>query len=452
MYMVAELTPTGFSLGIEGQHYHAEPCAFRFPEAVWERFPAKQALMNELSYTATLATPLILNHPHIHYNTPAPRFLRIYQDCFEQAIPNLVEWIPHETSDEILQRFRRLRCEFSPGQAAELLTDVDGWESQRVILPLSFGKDSLLSLAALQRLGYEVIPVNLDERIQPRWDGIRNGLIAQLEEEHGLVCRRATNEIQLLSDYQILGGPESRLYQMQIHFGYLLAMLPFSLYYRAPTIILSNEYPNTLDKVHREGLLCPHKFMQSREGVAILANLAESFSNGQMTAANLIGGLGNFAIHRILHQEFPALGAMRHSCHLEMSAHKRWCHDCERCAQAYVYTLALGMDPAAMGFEFSMLGEDKAEHFRIFNGPVHASDAFRHFTIDEECLAFLMASQKGAEGALIDRFKRDYFAQVAQQQGALEQRVFCDHSEPGNRLEQSAKDHFSKILSGYLKN
>lgn len=447
MQMTVELTGRGFALSIEGPHYRALPCEFRFPEAVWEAFPARQALVDELAYTSTLVTPLILKHPQVRYSTPAPRYLQTYRECFEQAIPNLVEWIPQESSEEILERFRSLQCEFSSGEASPLLETCEGWEARRVILPLSFGKDSLLSLAVLQRMGYEVIPVNLDERIQPRWDGIRNGLIERLEREQGLHCERATNEIQLLSDYQILGGHETRLYQMQLHFGYLFAMLPFAHYYRAPNVILSNEYPNTLDKVHREQLLCPHKYMQSREGGQILAATAHGFSQGQISAANLIGGLGNFAIHRILHGLFPEFGDLRHSCHLELSEHKRWCHDCERCAQAYLYSLALGLDVEAMGFEQSMLEEDKAKYFRLFAAPIHAADRFRQFIRDEERLAFLWALERGHRAPLIERFHREHGPQSAQEREALQQSVFAEHSQPSQAIEQEAKDTFTHILA-----
>ena len=101
-------TPRGFSLRIDGPHWRVEPCEISFPEEIWKDFPAKESLKNELAYIFTQATPVILKHPTLWYPTPEPRFLHEYEECFELSIPNMVEPIPAENSEEVLSLFRSI--------------------------------------------------------------------------------------------------------------------------------------------------------------------------------------------------------------------------------------------------------------------------------------------------------------------------------------------------------
>lgn len=442
-------TPRGFSVAISGA-WQAASCELRFPEKVWRSFPAKNRLINELSYILTLVTPLILKHPTVWYTTPVPRFFDLYNDCFERAIPNLVEFIPVERANDILRRFRATGRHFSEKRRMENMKRLSEWDKNRVVLPFSFGKDSLLSLATLRRLGYDVILVNIDERVLPRGKKIRETLKKKMAKDLGLSCHTVTNEIQLLSDYQVLERPETRLHQVHIYFVYLFAMIPFCTYYRAPTVVFSNEYHHSLNHVHKEGYLLANKVMQSLEVTRKLKRLAEDFSGGQISAVNLIGSLGNFAIHRILHEAFPDFGKYRITCHMEVSDYKRWCHDCPNCAQAFIHFLAMGLDPFLMGFEVSMLSEDKKTLFSLFKKTVHDSDDYHSFIRDEEALAFLMAYRHGAKGPLMDRFEKEFLFRIERNETKLRKRVFkLQNGTDGETSEKEAGTLYQRFLKKY---
>ena len=249
---------------IGGPHWKADSCEIAFPEQVWRDFPAKEALRQELAYILTQVTPLILNHPTAWYSTAEPRFLDTYETCFELSIPNMVEPIPTEDSEAVLFSFRSI-LRYFPQRASSKngIGPTDGWNPRRVILPFTYGKDSLLSLATLSALGYEVILVHIDECVLPRAKAIRKGMEGEFLREHKLRYHEVRNEIQLLSDWQVLDRPVTRLHQVHIHFIYLFAMLPFCMYYRAPYIAVSNEFENSLPCIHRRGFSAPHKYMQS---------------------------------------------------------------------------------------------------------------------------------------------------------------------------------------------
>ena len=130
MQVKTELGPRGFQLSIEGSAWRADPCAMVFPEAVWRSFPAKNLLVRELAYILTLAPPLILRHPTVWYQTPAPQFFGLYNDCFEAAIPNLTDPIETESAAEMLVRFRETGRHFArdgrPSRSALRETGMNG--------------------------------------------------------------------------------------------------------------------------------------------------------------------------------------------------------------------------------------------------------------------------------------------------------------------------------------
>ncbi len=446
-------TPRGYALGITGPYWKTETCEIVFPEEIWQNFPPadRQALKNELAYILTLAPPIILRHPTVWYPTPRPRFLDIYEECFTQAIPNMVEPIPGEDADDILKVQLSVLRHF-PTEASSMGMERSGsWNPRRVILPFTFGKDSLLSLATLTALGYEVILVNIDECVLPKGKAIRKELEEEFLQEHDHPCHCVRNEIQLLSDWQVLNTPVTRLHQVHIHFVYLLAMIPFCTYYRAPFIVLSNEFENSLPHVHKGGFIAPHIYMQGREAAGTLARIVQGFSNGQITAINLIGILDNFSIHRILHEEFPAYGRYRVTCHMEMSDYSRWCHSCYRCAQPFMYFSALGNSPFSHGFEASMLEMEKKPLFSLFREDTHPGDEYHRFVAQEEALAFAMAHRRGVRGDLMELFEEKYLPRMENKRKSLAGKVFRLQAKPGRTpVEKRAADLYRRILKTYL--
>lgn len=445
-----EETRRGYSLGIAGPHWKADPCEIVFPEEIWRDFPAKEALRNELAYILTQATPVILKHPTLWYPTPEPRFLNTYEECFELSIPNMVEPIPTENSEEVLSLFRSILRYFPEKTPSGGIGRLDKWNPRRAVLPFTYGKDSLLSLATLSALGYEVILVHIDECVLPRGKALRKELEGDFFREHAFRYHQVRNEIQLLSDWQVLDRPVTRLHQVHIHFIYLFAMLPFCTYYRAPYIVLSNEYENSLPCMHRGGFIAPHLYMQSRSAEKRLARMAEEFTNKQITAVNPIGVLDNFSIHAILHEEFPTYGRYRVTCHMEMSDYSRWCHNCYRCAQPFIYCCALGQDPFSLGFESSMLDAGKRPLYSLFREAVHARDEYHRFVRNEESLAFLMAHRRGIQGDLMDVFEKEFLCDTKKRESSLRQKVFRLQAKPGStEPERDAAGFYKRILNKY---
>jgi len=438
-------TERGFSLEITGSRWQAPPCRFSYPEEVWQTFPAKDALIQELAYITTLVTPLILEHPEIHYDTPAPRFMQTYHDGFEAAIPNFVQHIKNEDATEILHRFRSIRRTFADKSDAPLPGRQNSWKPTAAVLPFSYGKDSLLSLATMQELGYEMQPVNIMECVQPRMHALRQGMQPALEKEFGIQCLELRNELQLLSDYEVLNRPETRLHQCHVHFVYSLGMLPFCYYFSAPAIVLSNEFNNSMNRVHRQGLIAPYKAMQTGEMTRTMSALISKFSGGAVSIVNPIGGLGDYAINQLLLHRFRDYGKYRVSCDMEISPYTRWCHNCVRCAQAYLFALAEKVDPMAIGFETAMLSVEKLHHFAVSKGTPHAEDEQLRFSQSEERLAAIRARHSGCDSEVLDHFPGCGNERETRE---LHEAIFRYQTSPESRVERQAAQLYRRLLPG----
>lgn len=451
MHFFSQQTPKGFELFVSGE-YKSEPCEFRFPEHIWQSFPQKQALINELAYVCTMAVPMILQHNHVSYNTPVPHFFDQYNEYYLKDIPIMVESISDENAYDILNRFNRIQRHFS-GPAQEMPTDKKKkWDKKRAVLPFTYGKDSLLSLVLLQEEGFEVFPVLIDDRILPRAIKIKKGLHQSFQKEFNLSIDMVENELQLLTDYQVLKKPETRLYQAQASFLYVLAMLPFCHYYEASIIVMSNEYHNSLDQVFKDDLRCAHKVMQTTDADSTITDIIETTTKGKVKAINLIKGLGNFAIHSILHEQFKPYGKYRVSCHLELVDYNQWCHDCDRCIQAYMFFLAHGTDPFDQGFETSVLNLNMKEHSSLFRSKkIHPDDEYHMWTRDEALLAFLWASQRNAKGPLIDLFKKNHLTEAISRETELKNKIFSVQEVPySDQIEIKISNRIKNRLKAFL--
>lgn len=444
MQIVTHTTDRGFSVEITGNHFQAPPCNFSYPEAVWHAFPAKEALIQELAYVTTLVTPLMLEHPEIHYDTPAPRFMQFYHDAFEASIPNIIQYIEHDEAGDILNRFRALRATFADKDNEALPNEQREWNQNSVILPFSYGKDSLMSMALLQRLEYETHPVNIMQCVQPRVHTHRERVKEAFEQEFSVHCDELRNELLLFTDHEILKTPESQLRQSHLHFVYVLGMLPFCYYYNAPSIILSNEFNNSLNRVHRQGLIVPMKVMQSQAMARKMAVMVTEFTDGKVTVENPLGGVNNFVINQLLLGPFSAYEKYRMSCDMELSPYSRWCHNCIRCAQAYLMAVANGIDPKNLGFEADMFAKKFEHHFASGEGTPHPENLFAKFAQHEEMLAALMAVKHGGDHRLLNKFGVDQSDTGLKKK--LQAEIFRYQIEPEGRIERNTAQLCREIL------
>ncbi len=111
----------------------------------------------------------------------------------------------------------------------------------------------------------------------------------------------------------------------------------------------------------------------------------------------------------------------------------------------------MGIDPFKMGFEVSMMSEDKKKLFALFEIQIHSEDEYRRYIAIEDELAFLMAVKKGAVGPLMEVFKAKVQFEnmdIKKREKKLKKKVFRLHRRPGStQVEKMA----AKLYKGCLK-
>jgi len=150
----------------------------------------------------------------------------------------------------------------------------------------------------------------------------------------------------------------------------------------------------------------------------------------------------SWGIPRVL----PRGKSVRKQLGLEISTQQRWCHDCYRCARAFVFFGAMGTDPYEMGFIESMLAMDKKKNFALF-GEWHKKDEYHRYMAVEEELAFLLARENKMNGPLMDFFRSRHQSSgidVERRIGKLREMIFRLQDRPGRTAveKKAAKLHW----------
>lgn len=74
--------------------------------------------------------------------------------------------------------------------------------------------------------------------------------------------------------------------------------------------------------------------------------------------------LEELSIFYMLHTKFADIGKYQFSCSATHPLVKgsQWCHDCAKCYRNYVFSLAIGIDPASIGFKQDMTLKTNLDH------------------------------------------------------------------------------------------
>jgi hypothetical protein len=131
-----------------------------------------------------------------------------------------------------------------------------------------------------------------------------------------------------------------------------------------------------------------------------------------------------------------------------VSDYKRWCHNCYRCAQAYLFFAATGEEPEAAGFEAPMLEEEKAPLFDLFRGPHHRKDAARRFMALQETLAFSMLARRGDDAPLVRRFAESVGPVSRRRENRMRRKAHRLQAKPGRHpVDRVAADFYRQQLA-----
>lgn len=423
MRIACELTPTGLLLRIDERSFRVA-----YPGEVWAGFPHREAFAEHYALLKALHLPQMLGREDepLTFETRRP----LHHHAIFLAMLNNVPFCADVDGVPTAERLRALMgldLRFA-GQIPRV--PGGGREThERAVVNMSFGKDSLLSWALARELGLQpLLWISVDNDC-PREYAWKEGIAARFCAEFGETVHTVVNDTGLIHRPEYWGTPPTEWGFGHLITEYAMHALPFAWQHAARYVLLGNEKSCDDSYLNRDGFRAWPVYDQSSEWSLELTHIARGLSASPVQVCSLIEPLHDLAIIRILHRRYPAIAKYQMSCFPDESEHGRdahWCGHCTKCARNFVFMHANGIDPRSVGLAVDMFGEASIRCFPLIRDAgtgVHtagydASPCGR----DEQLLALLMAHERGARGAVIERFEAGFLAEATGRRAELESR------------------------------
>ncbi len=419
LYINSALHSRGVTISLrQGEFSHSYDLSF--PEEIWAQFPDnfKKMLRDNIAHLSTIELGIMFNLHKMKYDTPLPHF----KSFFVELVLKTLIYSGDCASGKAVDYISRL-CNMEFSFASQSLpVGVESFASEeQSINTVTFGKESLVSYGLCKELGLNPILVTV---IEPDMDIPYKGkqirsfenkhkevLIKQFEDEFGAKVYKIHNELGDLRFYANWGVDMEELGWSSQLTEYMFSLVPFCYALKGKYIVFGNEKSCDSFYYSKEGFKCNPVYDQSTEWIGHMNAILHSFTNGNVKATSLVQPIHEIAVCKVLYQRYPELAKYQTSCHMDedTAENNRWCGKCSKCARLYVFMRALNFDPSSVGLR-DMFTEDCKRYYSLF----HSDKDMRDFDSlglgkEEQLFAFLLAVKNGAQGDLIDLFKKEYY-------------------------------------------
>ena len=412
-----------------------------YPNDIWKSYPQgiKEILIDNLSHLLTIDTPLIAGQKSVSYNTSEPIFRETFRQMVLKSIPSAVESYDEDTN-EIIRKFKEIVYMFDgPKKWFDFSQDIEN----RAITPLSFGKDSLLTLAVANEVGLRPRPVYINDTVSPIENKTKIQQIKLFSKEFGqaLVVK---NGIEKLNDFEYWDKDETCLSYMHMVTGFCFIALPIANHYNARYIILGNQKDMDFSFINKDEYLTYPSPDQTTEWMNKQNEMINKMTKN-VSVTSLISPLTNIAIMKILFNRYKQYAKYEISCDcLEGTNEKRWCHECNKCARLFLFISAVGADPRLVGFTKNMLEKQNKNLFTLFKSQDNYEKSKE--ARDQQLLAFYMALKNNVQGSLIDVFKKEFLEEAKEREDELYKKFFTVYDTPMPRELNDVKSIYKEEL------
>jgi hypothetical protein len=383
-----------------------------YPTLFWNAFP--KVLRKQFAQTASYYFSqhlLFSNSIRLECEFPPPMFTSLHFHGLAFALPATVSEIPNAKFSiaGLLQKLSNSehRTVFKGIPNDVVSVRPVSVKKHTLLLPMSFGKDSLLTYAVAKEIGLTVTPVFMNEPTCVVQNSIKQSIARNFAKSERITFHTFTNTLGALRDRAgLMWGWDMLITQ------YTLMYLPYLYAYRSKYLFWSNEQSTNEISHDTNGYIFSPTYEQSVAWTLQLNNLLRGFSCNTKISS-IIEPLHELPIMYILHRRYPDIGKYQLSCDSEQKRTHRWCEHCFECARIYIFLRAAGVDPKTVGFTGDMLHRSKAEYFFIF--PKHTdkkSLAEVQRMYSERLLAFYIAYKRGVKGYLMNIFVKHHLGYV----------------------------------------
>lgn len=341
----------------------------RYPAPVWQRYPAqsKKLLMDAVALSATYFVPQILNIPTIHYLTRRS-FAEPY--LFKNGLYDMATTAhaDKQSSTTYVKNYINVSRSFSSEAMIVPQIKNAGARSNTAIIPFTFGKETLLTLALALEAGMKPILVSVREPAHAYEFHHKKKLARTFTKETGIPVF-FIDYLPGIMRYGTLWNKQTELGWGLQTTEYAMLCAPFISYYSASYLCIGSEHSCDTSDIDSEGVITHWSgYDQHHEWTPYQSALVSLLCGTEITVASFVESLNELAEMLVLHRRFPALGAYQTSC---LGAHssaraKRWCERCQKCACMYVFCRVVGRNPAELGFTENLLDKKHAPLFSNF--------------------------------------------------------------------------------------
>lgn len=426
----------------------------RFPKEIWSNYPSseKEKLKRNILFNFTAHIPLLIEREvHFKANIQQPEIYSWIYHSLMRFLPAYSYLYNDKNSKAIIPVLKTiLNSNWTFEEPKDEKSEFSQTDENKVVIPLTFGKDSLLSYYLAKSLNLKTTLVYFNEPTEKYAKQHKLLLIKQFLRENQEKYHFIDNDIASLR------APDNGWFGWESTLtSYALLSLPFAHTSKAKYIIFSNEISCNDSFRSKDNIDVMFDYEQSHHATAELSTITKNLTNGNVNCTNLLEGLYEIAITGILKQQYPQSLKYLMSCWAENSKAKecRWCEHCSKCARIYIFLTANGIEPKDVGFKNSMLTEKKENLFSIFE----TKSQTKSITYDslginreEQLLAFYLTALRENQSPLIKKFKKSaLFPEIKKRAKSLLKKYYSLH--PENMSPKKLRPHLNKILSSALK-
>ncbi|MFH1511614.1 MAG: hypothetical protein ABIF10_08040 [Candidatus Woesearchaeota archaeon] len=421
----------------------------KYPGDIWQSYPqkSKPALIDNLAYLLTINLPMVARLEKLHYNTALPVFQPFYNMVVLRSVPSAVETYSDNTWG-VLQHLLNIEYLFDDPHAK--LPEYDGVLQEKAVVPFSSGKDSLLTLAVAHELGLDPVATYFVDTVSPKENAMKMEYSKRLAKDLGIKLHHVTNEFEKLNDFETWNVPETCLGYSHMMTGFCFLSLPVMHYHKARYLFLGNQQDMNFGFVNEDGIKTFPSFDQMWGWTKHQSTMVKLMTAKQGSVSSLIEPLTNLAIVKVLFNRYPQFAKYQISCDCsdDVQTPQRWCYQCPKCARLYLFMKAHNIDVGRVNFETDFFDKEHLKYYSLFDGS--DSDEYERSAEarDQQMYAFYLALKNGAKGYLVDKFKKDFYAEARMREDEFHKKFMQPHES--HTMDEKIKSKVMKIYEEEL--
>ncbi len=403
----ASIIQKGFEVSVDRKKYQVI-----YPPEVWNSFPHSlhQVFAETVAYYFTYHL-YFKEKTRLEYyfapSLPQSLFINGLLMTLQEAILELPEkkFTPDYLFKLLYQSQHDVRF-YPPNNNTSRVYDVKPYvpDTQKVIIPMSLGKDSLLTFAVTRELGLKQRLVFFVEPQSTNEEKNKKKLGQLFMDEFGVPISYIPVTLGSLREK---GGTQWGWDMMLTQ--YTLLLIPYLYYDKANFLLWSQEQNYELSSKTDFGLTLTMNYDETSKWRMYLTSLLSYFGS-PAGVGSLNEPLREFTDTFILHNRYPEIAKYQLSCDNDHknAGKNRWCYSCEDCTWHYIYFLAIGIDPLNVGFSENMLSINKLQYYSVFKRTTKPERNYVFQHTDD----FLFAMYLAYKGPVINKFKDEYLDYV----------------------------------------